>query len=119
MSGLFLISLSSFISNLLGTLNSLPDLLYVFIGANLIVFSASLFVLATLVQKTPAIWTKIVVALDVGWVLGSVVLLALYSTYLSLFGVVIIAVVASIVGALAFWQWHSLMSVSVNSRQLA
>lgn len=106
-SGIILLLIPHAISNLLGTTNLLPKWLFPAAGANLMIFGGALYFIAiqTWISK---FWVKIAIALDISWVIGSIVIIALFSSLLSKIAPGVIFSVAFIVAIFAFLQWKYL-----------
>lgn len=80
------------------------------VGIFLIIFS--LFVLTNAfrdpIQKS---WTKVIIGLDISWVLGSVIAVAILFSSISLLGSIIIIAVAGWVGLMAYLQNKGLTNI--------
>ena len=72
------------------------------LGAGLVIFAAFVYWVSRAVEKTH--WVKSVIYMDRSWVVGSALVLMIYSDYLSNWGVAIVILVALIVGIFAEMQ---------------
>ena len=106
-SGFVLMMMSKLVTNLLGTLNHLPDWFFPVVGLNLAVFAGILYFIA-MQKPISKFWVKIIIALDISWVLGSFIVIILFHSFLSSIAPVIIFGVALIVSIFAYLQWRHL-----------
>lgn len=102
-SGIILLLIPHIINDLLGTTNLLPKWVLPIGGANLVVFGGALYVVAmqALISK---FWVNTAIALDVSWVIGSIIIIVLFNALLSKTALTIIIFVASVVTLFAFLQ---------------
>jgi hypothetical protein len=101
-SGLILLAAAPFVAGLF----AIPDArIFVAIGAGLLVFAAGIFLNARRDEiRLNAAWVTI--ALDAAWVVGSAGLLLLAPGVISPVGRLLVAIVAVIVGGIAFAQYR-------------
>ena len=85
--------------------------IFIAVGISLVLFAGGLFLQSRRSEiHRPAAW--ITVALDLGWVVGSVALLTLAPGLISLAGRVLVAIVAAMVAAVAAAQVRGLRRLS-------
>ena len=77
------------------------------LGLMLIGFSASLVWLTTRPSMSPA-WVNAVIAADVAWVVGTIVLLVGWSQWFSTSGIWVLTIIAALVLLFAELQWFGL-----------
>ncbi|MAM88336.1 MAG: hypothetical protein CME36_13615 [unclassified Hahellaceae] len=103
LSGFALMMLAPVLNRFMGSLAYVEDGVLIALGALLALFSLLLYVLA-MQQRISGLWTRVVIALDGGWVLGSIGLLMQGPVNLTELGQSLILTVALLVAALAIAQ---------------
>ena len=91
----------------LGTADAVPDAALVFGGGGLCGYALFLFFVA-MSAKIPALSVKVAIGADIGWVVGSAVLLALFPEAVSPVGFWVVAIIAVIVAIFALLQYVGL-----------
>ena len=103
------------LNDLLGTSSRLPDTALIILGALLAGFATTLYVVA--MQQTAYVgWVKLIVGLDVAWVVGSVLLVVLGTGILSSIGRTIVIGVAVAVAGFALAQYVGLKPATGSTR---
>ena len=92
--GIFLIFAPGQIANLMG---GHPEWIYLALGVGLIVFAADVAFVATRAAINP-LFAKMILWADIGWVLGSVALLAFGHSLFSVPGLMAIIAIGALVG---------------------
>ncbi len=106
LSGLLMLVLQGTLSSWFGQIN---PLYLAGLGIGLMGFSGRLFYLAG-PGKLLRLEAKMIIGSDIGWVVGSLVLLALFFANISFAGVVVTLLVSSAVGGFAFAQTKGLVA---------
>jgi hypothetical protein len=105
--GILLAVMPTFFAKLFNVNQTAP---FVEVGIFLIVFS--LFVLWTSFKNPiPKTWTKLIIGMDVTWVVASILAVPLLFSSISVIGSVIILAVAGWVGTMAYLQRKTLQRV--------
>src|SRR5690606_3158327 len=97
----------TFFANLFNVSSTKP---FIEVGIFLIAFS--LFVLVTAFKKPIRhSWTKLIIVLDITWVVASVITILLLFSSISIFGSTVILAIAAWVGLMAYLQNKALRNI--------
>jgi len=105
--GVLLVSIPTFFANLFKVKSTNP---FIEVGVFLIAFS--LFVMVTAFKKPIRHnWTKVIIGLDITWVVASGITILLLISSISIFGSIVILAIAAWVGLMAYLQYKALRNI--------